>query len=132
MQTFDNFLFYLFLFLFNKVGTMKSRRKNSTIFCFQFRISTKKKKKMMSRFFCCWWVTFLMLIGKRGSIPEWGGGICQEDRTTEGGGGKEQQKRRGGFRSKEAIKNISCFSEMQLNGQDETMRSNNHKYSPEI
>lgn len=41
-----------------------------------------------------------------------GGGICQEDRTTEGGGGKEQQKRRGGFRSKEAIKNISCFSEM--------------------
>lgn len=45
MQTFDNFLFYLFLFLFNKVGTMKSRRKNSTIFCFQFRISTKKKKK---------------------------------------------------------------------------------------
>lgn len=54
----------------------------------------------------------MMLIGKRGSIPEWGGGICQEDRTTEGGGGKEQQKRRGGFRSKEAIKNISCFSEM--------------------
>lgn len=56
MQTFDNFLFYLFLFLFNKVETMKNQRKTSTIFCFQFQISTKKKKIMPSP-------RFLLVVG---------------------------------------------------------------------